>query len=486
MSKLSCSNPESTAAGTPNRRARRAARKTQVLRPTSRRGPLPRPAVVADDVSLTRFAGMVPLIRYMTEVLRVPERLKAAWGVDLAQRRVHAVYLVLHAFVVGSLVGVERMAHLEWLRDDVVLLKFLRLSSWPVRKVFTAALALASDACTRTVEALVGELGLDDIKGRKTVNCDVDNSAIVSYGEAEDAHFGYCGKGRRRKRHYPIVASLAENRAVVMTEYRDGSEMKAKDHVAFFLAALGRIRKYAADGVHVTFRGDSGFWSAELAAALIAEAASFFFALPLLPGLKLMLMNVKFEALTDDEDIEFARLGSGSLGLSSTDLYVVVVRRRVHDPKAPPQGKVINWSPEWRYQAIITNEDWSAPDIWRFYNYRAECERVFRIGKQALGMGHLVGHGFRANRMAFLLRVLAYNIDIRFQRYCEDRARDAGAPVRRVGLEWRQIRFYLSPGRFAREAHHWVLHVPINAKLEELWSFYAPDLMRPPAAALAA
>jgi len=424
---------------------------------------------------MTRFAGIITIVTYMTEVLRLPQLLQTAVGPDAAKRRVHAIPLVLHAFVVGALAGVERMAHLEWLRGDVVLLKFLRLGSWPIRKVFSLALSSVSDAGVAAVEALVGAVGLGSVIGAKSIIIDVDNTAIVDYGQAEGSMFGYCGKGRRRRRHYPIVASVAESRAVVMSKYRDGSEMTADDHIQFFGAALARVRTHVGDACSITFRGDSGFWSTKLAKWMIGSDVSFFFALPLYSGLKLMLMKATFEALTDDEDIEFARLDSDPLGLGCSGLYVVVIRRRVDDPKAPPQGKVIDWSPEWRYQAIITSQDWSAPDIWRFYNYRAECERVFRIGKQALGMAHLVGHSFRANRMAFVLRTLAYNADLRFQAHCEAEAKRNERHVHHVGLEWRQIRFYLSPGRFLREHGRWILRTPVNARLTELWSFYANE-----------
>ena len=89
---------------------------------------------------MTRFAGRISIIAFMTEALRLPQLLTVALGRDEARRRTHAIPLVLHAFVAGSLAGVERMAHLDWLRDDVVLLKYLRLGSWPVRKVFSTAL----------------------------------------------------------------------------------------------------------------------------------------------------------------------------------------------------------------------------------------------------------------------------------------------------------------------------------------------------------
>lgn len=441
------------------------------------RGPLPQPEVRPDEPSLTRFAGMIPLIVFMNENLGLPKLLLRAIGPDAARaRRTHGVHLVLFAFVVGALAGVERLAHLEWLRDDFVLLKYLRLGSWPVRKVFSAALDAVSDAGTDAIEALVGDIGLDGVRDTDSVVLDFDNTAIVAYGEAEGAMFGYCGKGRRRRRHNPIVASIANTRAVLMARYRDGSEMTTDDHIEFFGAAVGRVRSKFAECV-VSVRGDSGFWSPKLAQWLVDQRVKFTFALPLYASIKFMLMKAVFVAMTDDEDIEFAELDSGSLGLVYAGLKVVVVRRRVLNPKAPPQGKVISWSPEWRYQAIITsNTDWNAPDVWRFYNYRAECERVFRIGKQALALAHLVGHGLRANRVAFFLRLLAYNADLRFQQHAEDQARVNQRPVRAVGLEWRQKRFYLSPGRFLREHSRWILRTPVNRLLTDLWAFYAPDL----------
>jgi hypothetical protein len=445
----------------------------------TRRGPLPLPEVRPDDPSLTRFAGMIPLIAFLTERLGLPAHLKAAIGADPARRRVHGVHLVLFAFVVGALGGVQRLAHLEWMKDDIVLLKYLRLGSWPVRKVFSAALASVSDAGVKGLELLVGAIGLSSLVGSKSIVVDIDNTAIVSHGTAEDAMFGYCGKGRRRRRHYPIVASVAENRAVVMAQYRDGSEMTAADHVNFFGAVANRVTNVLGSECRITFRGDSGFWSAAVARWMDESGFKFTFVLPMYAGLKLRLAETAFEAMTDDEDIEFARLSSEGLGIGHAGLVVAVIRRRVHDQSAPPQGKTIDWSPGWRYQAIITNNDWSAADIWRFYNYRAECERVFRIGKQCLGLANLVGHAFRANEVAFLLRLLAYNADIAFQEDCASRARRRDMPVARVGLEWRQIRFYLSPGRFLREHSRWILRTPVNIKLAELWAFYGPNAVAP-------
>jgi len=132
---------------------------------------------------------------------------------------------------------------------------------------------------------------------------------------------------------------------------------------------------------------------------------------------------------------------------------------------------------KWRHQAVVTNQlDWDAVDVWRFYNGRADCERVFRVGKQTLALSHLVGTRFRANEVAFLLRLLAFNADTRFQLHCEARAVDENHSVRRLGLEWRQFRFFNSPGRLLCTARGYILRVPSNQLLADVWAFYAPDL----------
>ena len=92
---------------------------------SSRRGRLPRPHVCPDDPTLTQFWGMVPLLRFLSENLKVSRRLRAVAG-SRDRRHTFAVHHVLFAFAAGALAGVHRLAHLEWIKDDAVLLKLLR------------------------------------------------------------------------------------------------------------------------------------------------------------------------------------------------------------------------------------------------------------------------------------------------------------------------------------------------------------------------
>ena len=443
---------------------------------SSRRGPLPRPLVTADDRTLTQFSGMVPVLRYLSEVLGIPSALRRVAGKP-DRRRTYARHHVLFAFLAGALTGVHRLAHLEWLRDDAVLLKFLRLPRWPVRKVFSRALAGIDDAGVAALQDLVADVGLAPLAGRASAVVDLDSSAVISFGNHEGTAFGYAGKGRRRRRHFPLVASVAETRAVVHADYRDGRAIRATEATAFLGQALGRVRAALADGAALFVRGDSGFWSRHMGDWLLERGLDFVFSMPLRPGVKLMLTNTRWKGLDGDPDIQLAVVRGDRLGLDPR-LRVIGIRRRIHDPTAPPQGKRIAHCTRWRYQALVTSLDSEPADCWRFYNDRADCERVFRTARQALGMGCLIGHALRANEVAFLLRLLAYNADLRFATEAEDRARREEREVRQIGLIARQRRFYNGGGRLLRAKGRWRLRVRDNPRVHHLWAFYAPELVR--------
>ena len=441
---------------------------------TTQRGPLPSPEVRADDSTLTSFAGAIPLIKFLNEVLEIPSRLSIV--VDYrGRKRKHAIHHALFAFLVGSLMGIRKLAHLEATAGDAVLQKFLRLPSWPVRKVFSKALAgLSNDAVAR-LRDLVTTVGLWSVGPRDECVLDFDSSTIVSFGQQEGAVFGYCGKGRNRRRHHPLVASIAETRAVVHVDYRDGTAIDAKEIITFFEQTVRRVRDRLAGCIH-TIRADSGFWSRAVGCWLLQEGLPFVMALPLGPAIKLMLVRAEWTTLDEDPDIQLTAITGALLGLDPR-LRVVAIRRFVHDPKAPPQGKTIEQEPRWRYQALITSLDWEPLDVWRFYNGRADCERIFKTAKGALGMSWLVAHDLTANNVAFLLRLLAFNADLLYQRHIEQRARAEKRQVVRMGLQARQHRFYVGPGRLLREHDRWVLRVPDSRWLRRLWDFHAPMLV---------
>lgn len=72
-------------------------------------------------------------------------------------------------------------------------------------------------------------------------------------------------------------------------------------------------------------------------------------------------------------------------------------------------------------------------------------------------MSWLISHELRANNAAFLLRLLANDVDVLFQLHVEKLATDRQRAVIRQGLPMRQHRFYNTAGRLLRAGDQWLL-----------------------------
>ncbi len=441
----------------------------------SRRGPLPEPTILANDPTLTAFSGAVPFIRFISQKPDILSRLSTLFKND-GVRRVYSRHLILFSFMVGSVLGVHRLAHLEALRGDPVLLKFLRLPRWPVRKVFSNALATLSDRGVDRLRDIIADVGLEPLKNQRSAVVDVDSSSIVSYGQQEGAVFGYSGKGRNRRRHHPLVASVAEIRTVIHADYRTGAAIKAVEAIAFINRAVAVLRTKLSLGAQVIVRADSGFWSRAMGEHLLSVNLPFIFVIPIHSGVKLMLRTSRWRCVDGDSDLQITSFGGERISLDGR-LRIIGIRRRIRDAKAPPAGKEIAGCTKWRYQALVTSMAGVEEGLWRFYNDRADCERIFKVARGALGMGWLVGQKLRANETAFLLRLLAFNADQRFQLFAENQARESSHPTVSIGLIARQHRFYRTPGRLLKSQGRWRLRIGSGTRREHLWDFYAPELI---------
>lgn len=431
------------------------------------RGPLPSIRVAPTAAHLTRFAGLAPLLAFL-QTLGLTGRFAKLVGPTSA--RVHPVHKVLLAFMVCQLAGLHRLRHIEEAHDDALLTKMCRLMRWPCRKVFSKALEDIDDGGHESLTELIAELGLQAQPPMKATIIDGDSTPLVCFGTQQGALFGYCGKlGRNRRRHFPLVASIAASRAVIAAKYRDGSGVSAVEVIDFLQASIARLRRHSPD-VDVMVRLDSGFYAKAVCAWLLEQGIDFAMALPFQAHLKEKLADADFKTL--DDDIDTAVIAGSDLNLDGR-LRVVVIRRQVHDDKAPPPGKKIGNHRHYRYQAVVSSLSWSPPDIWRFYNDRGDCERIFKVGRQSLGLNCLVGQSFRANTTAFLLRLLAFNLD---RLFALQTAQAAQAKVRE-GLSSRQRRFYRSLGRLVQTGHRLILKVSQSRWCRQRWQRYAPDIL---------
>lgn len=92
-------------------------------------------------------------------------------------------------------------------------------------------------------------------------------------------------------------------------------------------------------------------------------------------------------------------------------------------------------------------------------------------------MGYLVSQEFRANEVVFILRLIAYNVDVLFQQAAEEAAIAENRPLIRMRLKALKPRLFVLAGRLLRKQDQWLLRLPKSRKVSEVWAYYAPVAM---------
>lgn len=107
--------------------------------------------------------------------------------------------------------------------------------------------------------------------------------------------------------------------------------------------------------------------------------------------------------------------------------------------------------PRWGF--IVTNLNYPAKGIARFYNGRGTAEQWIKEGKQALKWTRLSCHRFVANQVRLWLFVLAYNLGNFLRRLA------LPAPVKDWSLRSVQVKLIKTGARLVRHARRLVFHL---------------------------
>ncbi|MGE5577042.1 MAG: transposase [Syntrophothermus sp.] len=92
--------------------------------------------------------------------------------------------------------------------------------------------------------------------------------------------------------------------------------------------------------------------------------------------------------------------------------HVAIIRRR---PFEEPIPGTLFQELLWEYEAIVTNLDWEAEDVWHFYNQRGAAENYIKEMKNGFSVDHFPTGKFLANWADLLLKMVAYNCFLAFQ-----------------------------------------------------------------------
>jgi len=235
---------------------------------------------------------------------------------------------------------------------------------------------------------------------------DGDSSVEVVNGDhVEGAAKGYNPRARGRKSYHPLIFSDGVRDLVLGAWLRPGNAGDKHDFLAHYretrawLASIDRPIRYA--------RMDRGFRGEDVYAEFEADEVGYAIKTRETKGVRQALRDAAFVEITCDGDAEQIEVAEVEVKLTgwSHSRRVVTVRRRLRDREQLWLG---DWG--WRYESIVTNLDWSAEDVWRFYNRRCQAENLIKELKDGYGIDKLSTGSFGANDADLMLKVISYNL----------------------------------------------------------------------------
>jgi len=413
--------------------------------------------VTTGDTTLTSVAGLVEfgtfanLIGLDKLLCRQFDHLKQSASV------VYPMHSILRLLIDANLAGESRVFGLESLAADALFVH-LAGSAVPSIDVVYDDLRRLSDVELAALEAIVAQQGLEALRRRKhsTLHIDIDTTVEVVFGLQEGAEAGPNPRDHGRPSYHPILAVCRETGTVVGALLRPGNTGLGDDDAPTIATWIERVRRVVGSQCDIRVRIDAAGDCAELLQTLDEVGATY--------NIKAKLTRDLRAAITTVEDWETVEVdGEGRSTLAGADIPFARASWREHDldvrvvavrSRERLTGKQIClWDDdELTVHAYLTNDRVNAPDVIALdYDGRAAVEPVIGELKSGMGLGKVPSSNFNANHTAFLIKLLAFNLLMRF-------ATHVGVRVSTWRTPWLRRLLICRPGRLVCSGRRYTLH----------------------------
>jgi hypothetical protein len=320
-------------------------------------------------------------------------------------------------FMVGILAGAKKLAHVAYLRRDLVLpglFGILRFGSQSSLSRFFRGFQSArqNSTCFEPLWRWCTER-LSSRAGGYTLDLDTTTLLHEEAHGKEGVRTGHTPQGCRRCYH-PLLGMIAEAKLVVGLWLRPGNTRCDNNVVAFTQEILRRLPSYLRIGL---VRADSGFCDESWLSLLEERALSYIVVGRIYHPVRHLITQTTSWSKTDLPGTEVAEVVYEGWNWSRPRRIVLVRHRETERPEAG--GRTLVDCPGYRYQVLVTNLPLSVQGIqvWRRYNGRADSENIIKELDASYGLPQLCLEKFYATEAALSLAVLSYNLCQLFQRH---------------------------------------------------------------------
>lgn len=360
----------------------------------------------------------------------------------------------------ASFAGVQRVWHFQDLETEPLLCAQFGVDRLADVKTLYRDLRRFEDPDLLSgLTDVLDEVVIESLRGQEKVVLEFDSTVETLFGEQEGAEIGPNPHKPGRPSYHPLLARDRISDLVVSHVLRPGNAGTATDIKPFLHRTLDLVEKDGAARREILARLDSGFESNDVLSALEWRRVGYVVKMR-------ATMDVAQRAACSNGWRAVEWEGDGEVEVLSFQWQrptawtkprrVVALRKRDTDST---NGRLFDEA-GWFYSLFVTNLDWEANDVARFYDKRADVERTICELKNDLAIGNVPSASFDANAADLAIKVLARNLLVLYRTHgLALRTRERVATLRR--------RYLLVAGRVVHHAGRLLLRLASHSPLQD-------------------
>ena len=392
---------------------------------------------------MTTYAGLT-LIDHCLKLYRINIRLKQTLK-SYGFKGDFGIGDILFIMLIMILVGAERLQHIEYLKNDPLFRRIVRLTCIPHRTKLSTALKQFTSGSLKALAELNSELVIEKLTelGLNEITVDLDGTVISTKGHPSWAFKGYNPIKRGARSYFPLTAHVGETGHFLSILNRPGNVHDSNRALVVIQAIRRQLAEFS-----VRFRADSAFCVPDVMNYLLKNRIGFAIKAPFWK-----LLNLKTAA---QQRKRWFRINKQwgyfwiKQPIDSIDHehYVIILRKKVQKPKVHYQLQL--FSPDngnYEYSAVVTdNKTWKPKDLLLFVSGRSAQENSISELKTSFAFDHIPTNTYQANSAYMQMSQMAYNLSISMQHSMDiATGRDTmGKSTRKFkNMKWKTFRFLI-------------------------------------------
>ena len=357
---------------------------------------------------ITPWGGMV-FLKQMMDKMGFRSQIESCDDLPTQDsNRGHKVSTILESFITSIWCGANRFLHTEVTRSDQALGKIFDWKQTPGQDSYKRYFKKFTQSINQGGSRHFFTWFFQNLQVNH-FTLDIDSTIMTRYGFQQGAKKGYNPRKKGRVSHHPLIAFVSEVRLVANFWMRSGNSSSANNFVNFLSDTLSIFGNKKVGLVRL----DSGFCQKDVLEHLESKELNYIVAARFMhPIQHLINKQEAWIGIGDGIEICDKTYQAQSWGQSRR---LVIVRQKI---KLRPEasGKTLSLFPEdeihrqYRYSAYVTNQTYSATDVWRNYRGRADCENRIKELKQDFGADNFCLKDFWATEAALIFVMIAYNL----------------------------------------------------------------------------